>query len=920
MKRFLLLFALLSLTYLLNAQSTSVITGRVLDTDNLPLPGANVTIEGTEIGSVSDVNGFYTLVQVPTGSQKVHVSYIGFTEELKEVVVSEGKTTNLNFQLKPGIMLNEVEIGYQLQGQAKALNQQKSNDNVTNIVASDQVGKFPDANIGDALKRIPGINVQYDQGEARFGHVRGTEPRLNSVSINGERIPSAEAEIRSVQLDLIPSDMIQTIEVSKTLSPDMDADAIGGSINLVTRSAPSGTRISATLGSGYNLISSKPTLTGSVILGTRLAKEKLGVVFSGSYYDNPLGSDNIEGEWELDDNGNAYMTNFEVRTYEVQRIRQSYSLSLDYKFNDNHMIEVSGIYNHRNDFENRFRLRYKDIEQDDDGNWISEIRRQSKAGGNNDKYARLEDQRTLQGKVKGEHLFGNIKLKWSGSYAKASEDRPQERYISYRQKDAQVIPNLSNTNKPVFSVVDAANADLNSDWGLHELTEENQYTDEIDMTAKLSLDIPLMTGQYKNSLSVGGKYRGKDKKRDNDFFEYDPLDEDAFNASAFANLIDKTKTDFLAGDYTAGHFISDEFLGTTALNDPNQFDKSIVNEELVGNFNATENVTAAYFMFKQNFGSKFKATAGLRMEMTSLESQGNQYNDEDDEITQTPAEKNTYTNILPNLQLKYDIDNNQVIRFAYTNTLARPDYYKLVPFKEIYVEDNEIVVGNPDLTPTTSMNFDLMYENYFKSVGILSAGVFYKGIKDFIIETTFRDYAYEGNTWDKFEKTINGGDATIYGAEFAFQRQLDFLPGALGGLGIYANYTYIYSKVTNFEFEGREDDDIALPGTPKNNMNASLSWDFKGFNIRVSGNWASAFRDSEGIGETAFYDRWYDKVFYLDVNAYYSFAKHWKIFVDASNLTNQPLRYYQGDSDRLMQAEYYNARITAGVKFDLFVE
>lgn len=922
MKRYLLLVALFSLTYLLNAQTTSVITGRVLDTDKLPLPGANVTIEGSEIGTVSDVNGFYTLVQVPVGSRKVHVSYIGFTEETEEVVVSVGKTTELNFQLKPGIMLNEVEIGYQLQGQAKALNQQKSNDNVTNIVASDQVGKFPDANIGDAIKRIPGISVQYDQGEARFGHVRGTEPKYNSVSINGERMPSAEGEIRAVQLDLIPSDMIQTIEVSKTLTPDMDADAIGGAINLVTRSAPSGTRISATLGSGYNLISNSPTLTGSVILGTRIANEKLGIIFSGSYFDNPLGSDNIEAEWELDDDGNAYTTDFQVRQYEVQRIRQSYSLALDYKFNDNHMIELSGIYNHRNDWENRFRRRYKDIEQDDDGNWVTEIRRQTKAGANDDKYARLEDQRTMQGKLKGEHLFGNIKLKWSGSYAKASEERPMERYISYRAKDVAIVPDFSDPSAPKFTV-DPEYADFNSEYGLKELTEENQYTDEIDMIGKISLDIPLMTGQYKNSLKVGGKFRGKEKQRDNDFFEYEPLDEDGFDSNVYGNLIDKTKDNFLAGDYQAGHFVDPKYLGQLVLNDPNRFEKSEVLEELAGNYNASENVTSAYVMFRQNFGAKLKATAGLRMEMTSLESQGYQFeiNEEGDEsLVQTAKEKNDYTNILPNIQLKYDIDNNQVLRFAYTNTLARPDYYALVPFREVNLEDNEIVIGNPALDPTTSMNFDLMYENYFKNIGLLSGGLFYKDVSDFIIEVEKRDHIYDGNTWDKFEQTLNAGDASIFGVEAAFQRQLDFLPGALKGLGIYANYTYIYSKVDNFELEGREGEDLPLPGTPENNFNGSLNWEYKGFNIRVSANWASEFRDSEGIGEEAFYDRWYDQVFYLDVNAYYAFAKHWKVFVDAMNLTNQPLRYYQGDSDRVMQVEYYNARITAGVKFDLFVE
>jgi TonB-dependent receptor len=439
-----------------------------------------------------------------------------------------------------------------------------------------------------------------------------------------------------------------------------------------------------------------------------------------------------------------------------------------------------------------------------------------------------------------------------------------------------------------------------------------------------------MTGQYKNSLKLGAKYRGKDKQRDNDFYEYESSDEDAFDANALASMIDKTKDNFLAGNYSAGHFVSDEFLGTAALNDPNAFEKTEVLEELAGNFNASENVTSAYFLFRQNFGSKFKASVGLRMEMTQLEAQGFQYKidtvfvdgdtEEIESLVQTQKETNDYINLLPNVSLKYDIDDNQIIRFAYTNSLARPDYYALVPFREVYIEDNELVIGNPDLTPTTSMNFDLMYENYFKSIGLLSGGVFYKDIQDFIVGTTLRDYSFEGKTWDLFEKTVNAGDANILGAELAFQRQLDFLPGALKGLGIYANYTYIYSKVKNFEIEGREGEELALPGTPENNLNGSINWDYKGFNIRVSANWTSAFRDSEGIGESAFYDRWYDQALYLDVNAYYAFAKHWKVFVDAINLTNQPLRYYQGNRDRLMQAEYYNARITAGVKFDLFVE
>ena len=221
-----------------------VIAGRVIDEQNLSLPGATVAIKGTTNGAISDENGFYRIINLHEGQYELVVSYIGFEDQSKQVKVKANTSTTVDFQLEAGIELNEVIVNGSLQGQSKALNQQKNSIHVTNIISSDQLGRFPDANIGDALKRIPGINVQYDQGEARFGHIRGTAPEYNSVTIDGDRIPSAEAEIRAIQLDLIPSDMIQTLEVNKVITADMDADAIGGSVNLVTRSNPYKRRIS----------------------------------------------------------------------------------------------------------------------------------------------------------------------------------------------------------------------------------------------------------------------------------------------------------------------------------------------------------------------------------------------------------------------------------------------------------------------------------------------------------------------------------------------------------------------------------------------------------------------------------------------------------------------------------------------------
>ncbi|GAA6764988.1 hypothetical protein AAFH68_09220 [Flavobacterium sp. CGRL1] len=363
MKKFYLLTTFLLLTLTGFAQK-AIISGKILDADDkLPLPGAMVQIVGEKKYTVSDYNGRFELLNITEGTYKVEVKYIGYTTLTQEIKVEQGKNNVIDFALKASENeLKEVVVGDILKGQAKALNQQKNNKNIGNVISSDQMGRFPDANVGDALKRVPGITMQNDQGEARNIIIRGLAPSLNSVTLNGDRIPSAEGDNRNVQMDLIPSDMISTIEVNKTLTSDMDADAIGGSVNLITRATPNGERISATLAGGYLPIREHASYTAGFVYGNRFANDKLGVVFSGSYNNVDYGSDNIENEWVKDDFGNEYLQASEIRKYDVQRIRRSASLAFDYKFNENNTIFANAIYNWRDDRENRFRTTIDDIE------------------------------------------------------------------------------------------------------------------------------------------------------------------------------------------------------------------------------------------------------------------------------------------------------------------------------------------------------------------------------------------------------------------------------------------------------------------------------------------------------------------------------------------------------------------------------
>jgi TonB-dependent receptor len=920
MKFFLTLFAL-TISLYISAQQTGLIKGRVVDENSLSMPGATILIESVNKGTITDNYGYYTLTGIPEGTYDLTVSYIGFNPGKKQVTAEPGKTTVVDFNLKAGIELSEVVVSGQLQGQSKALNTQMNKGNITNIISSDQVGRFPDANIGDALKRIPGINVQYDQGEARFGNIRGTAPQYNSVMINGERIPSAEAEDRTVQLDLVPADMIQAIEVNKAVTPDMDGDAIGGSVNLVTRSAPYDRRVSLTLGSGYNVLAGKPIYNGAFILGDRFFNNKLGVIASASYYNHDLGSDNFEAEWdymdENDKDGSAFAEETQIRQYYLQRIRQSFSLSFDYKINANHTLFANGIYNHRNDWENRYRAVYKDIEYDEEsGDWMGKMEKQTKGGNPDTKYARLEDQRMMSFAFGGDHQLGKIKADWTASYSKASEERPNERYIEYEAEDLIFGTDFSDKSAPkITSVTPASSANLSSDYAFGKVEEEFQFTEDIDKNFKLNFLIPLLEDDFKNSIKVGVRYKGKEKMRDNKKFEYAPLDEDGFNATALNNVEDFSKDNYLAGDYEVGSFVTKEYLGGLDVNNSSLFEKEEDIEEKSENFNATENVIGGYIMLNQNIGSKLFLIAGVRIEQTSLEYQGYEFDADEETATQTDKVSDSYLNVLPGLHLKYDFNKTTILRAAWTNTLARPNYFALVPFKAIEREDNEIAIGNPDLTPTSSMNFDLMFEKYFRTIGIVSAGVFYKDIKDFIVIETREDYLFEGTTWDTYSQPINGGNGTIFGFEAAAQRQLDFLPGFWKGFGVYTNYTYTTSSVTDFRIEGREDEEVSLPGTAKHTFNGSLSYDSKRFSFRTSLNYSTDFIDE--FGDEAFYDRYYDKAIHLDVNANYAITPKFRVYAEANNLLNTPLYFYQGISSRLMQAEYYNVRLQFGVKLDL---
>jgi len=921
------------LTMCLSFGQEGNIQGVITDEQGLFVPYASISITNLKKGTVSDSEGKFLLLNVPIGTQTLKIEYLGFGDKEVQVEVKGDETVEVKVILTSETeALDRVLLTGFVGGQAKALNTQKNKQNITNIVSTDQIGKFPDANIGDAVKRIPGITMQVDQGEARNIIVRGLAPQLNSVTLNGSRIPSAEGDNRNIQMDLIPADMIQQIEVNKAVTPDMDGDALGGSVNLVTRTAPEGFRLSATVGSGVSFITDKRILNGSFLLGDRSKDGKFGWMVSASILDNDFGSDNIEAEWTdefeffdgtevVEADVNPYTNVFEQRTYIVQRVRRSFSANFDYNFNTNNSIFFKSMYNWRDDRENRYRLEHEILDGEDievgDFDIVNglptrfpvEVKRQTKGGIDSDRIqnARLEDQRMQNYSLGGKHLAGGLQIDWMASYAKASEERLNERYAEFESE--YIINNrVSDSEFPLFTAADPSDFNNLSNFEYGEITEENQYTEEEDLNVFVNFQLPAdFFNEGDGFVKFGLRGRFKNKVRDNNFFEFDL--EDAFPTLAEADSRDYSDSDYLAGsEYQAGIFADEAWLGELSLSNG----ELVFDEFLRANFDVEENVFAGYAMASQKISNKLTVLAGLRIENTSITAKGNQIADEED-LEGTVTEESSYTNVLPSVHLKYDLNPRTVLRFAWTNTLARPNYQDLVPSVDVVGGDEEIFLGNPELDPTTSMGFDLMAEYYFKSVGILSGGLFYKDIQDFIYTSQFED---ADTGFDVFQPQ-NGEGASIFGAEIAFQRQLDFLPGFAKNFSVYLNYTYLTSTADGIRNEdGDERGDLDLPGTAPNMFNGSLAYNDKKFNIRLSANYSDAYIDE--LGGSAFEDRYYDEQFLVDFNVSYAINPNLRVYVDLNNLTDQPLRYFQGINSRTMQAEYYGRRLTFGLKYDLF--
>ncbi|MEQ8525336.1 TonB-dependent receptor [Gracilimonas sp.] len=905
---------LLMLPQFSNAQSAATISGTITDqkTGDL-LPGASILVEGTSIGTSTNADGKYTLNSVPAGNQTLRISYLGFETLEEEVSVEAGQNLTLNIELTDNfIEMDGITVQGIRQGQARALNQQRTAANIKNVVASDLIGRFPDQNVADALRRVPAVSVQRDQGEARYVQIRGTNPNLSNISINGEQIPSPEGDVRYAALDMIPSDVLSSIEVTKAITPDMDGDAIGGSVNLNTLAASrAGKTLKVTLAPGYNNQNQDLSPFGGIAAmtyGDRVSDGKFGFLVSGSYQNANRASNNNEMEY-----GDGELETLELRDYELNRERAGLVTSLDYQFNNQSKVFLNTAFNYFTDTEyRRAFIAEADV-----------MAREFKD--------RLEKQKIFSLSGGGQHaLSDKWEIDYMASYSYADQYTPYDRNVVFEQayedpiteEDIEFVTfDDADPDYPQFGVntagtVFGAGAYSYGNFEFDEFEQSSESTSDQNFTTRLNLKMNYNLGTIAGDLKFGGLFRTKEKITTPRVRLYD-YDGDFLYSDVQGDFEDD---DFLDNNYQngIGLFPDPDLLKAFYRDNRSSFeleDEDSMADSESETYNANEDTYAGYLMTNLR-RDKLSGLVGFRYEFTSVDYNANlvEFDANGDllPITSTSG-TNDYNFFLPMVHLTYSVNPLVNIRAAWTNSFAKPNYFDLAPYRIVSREDEEIELGNPGLDATTSMNLDLMAEYYFNSVGVLSAGVFYKDIRDFIY---IRNYEFSGGQYDGYEATqpVNGNNADLVGFELNLQQQLTFLPGFLSGLGVYGNYTYSWSEAELINSDG-ETRTVSLPGQAENTGNFALSYERSGFSGRVSLSYAGAFidelRDEEGN------DRIYDEHIQVDLSASQRINKNFTVFLELINLTNEPLRYYNGVSSRPEQQEFYSFWGNLGVKFEL---
>lgn len=922
----------------------SDIVGTVTDASNTrALQSAQVRIVELNRETEAGRDGSFRFGDVPAGTYTLEARYVGADPRTETVTVADSGNATVNMIL--GTDGTILVLG-QSANMTSALSRQKAADGVESVLTRDAVGQFPDQNVAESLRRLPGINILNDQGEGRFVSVRGLDPELNATSVNGVRLPAPESDIRSVALDVISSDSIESIEVKKSLTPDMDADTIGASIEINTTNAFDRRKnlLTAKVEGSFNDLSEKLTPKGSIDFSQRLG-DNVGVSGGISYYQRKFETDNIEADgWGETKTGIVAPEEVNYRDYDVERKRLSANLNFDFRVGSSTKLYARGVYSQFDDQEYRREtsLKLEDagaITGDSDNILFTDAGSKGEIKVQRSLKDRFERQRIRSLVLGGETDTGGWHAKYSVSYAKSTEREngsidPANFEQSFENRGLQIGLDTTDPRTPLYTVGGPANvvADFYNpskyDLDTIQVTDLSDSRDR-EWGARFDLGREFVTDSGTFTIQAGakGRWRKKSYNLETTYWENDDLTMADLVGDQTYRLIDIAPVLDKKGVRTFFNANRDIF-------EINAFDTTL--DSLLDDYSVTEDVAAGYLLGRWD-SATLRVIGGVRYEHTKNDIRANTVltveeggelpdgttADEDTIASVTPNQfKRSYGDWLPSLTIRWEPQQNLVLRAAGYKSLVRPKLSKLAPHFTIEQNDDderEGDFGNPDLKPYRAWNFDAGVEYYLPGNGALSAGVFYKDIKDFIVDAKYQDPGtYQGIAYDEATIPMNGDSAKVWGLELSYQQALRFLPSPLDGLLVQANYTYT-DATGKVPIDGDITDlrKIDLPAASKHTFNVALGYEKGPVSLRLAGTYRSKYLDE--LGDDAPEDRMIDNHFQLDLSAKYDVTKRFQVFYEWVNINNAKYYAYNnvGARQNLLQYEQYKwtMKFGARVKF-----
>jgi len=816
-------------------------------------------------------------------------------------------------------VVDEIVVTGRRAADRAAIESKRNSDNQVDAIRADDVGRLPDQNVAEAVSRLPGVSVANDQGEGRYLTVRGVSPDLLNVTLNGQTAAAPEPDGRQVKLDDIPSALIGSVTLVKTLTADLDANAIAGQANIQTLTAFDRNRTFATgrLAYGYyDQNGKKPYEFDGTVGGLFGENRQFGAVVAVNYSDREIGSQQFAGspEW-MSINGHDVPDSFAIRHYAPHRQRMGAVGNFDWRPNDATSLFLRLMYSGYKDDENRQHFGFSMPSnaalysaQTDDGGSFS-------GGGRADRRSRLrrEDTSTTTYSTGGKFELGDSTLNVEATYSRADKKDPRRDEWTFRT-GSSVGGTYSDTGTSLFTIAPGAAAYDPAQFAAYQVRFGRREAVEDLYQARVDYQTPF-GADGESWMKFGAKIIDRKKNNDEDRETW------RINGSGTLTLADALGPELgsvFSGDYfgpSVDHAAADAYFKAN----PTHFSLRTADtlaDTLGTDYQITERIMAGYAMANLKFGD-WTVVPGLRVENTDGDYAAKTITATStlDQAFDSFGSRN-YTKWFPGVNLRYDASENLVLRGAITTAIGRPNYEDIAPY--VKIEDagggwSDVTMGNPDLDPLMSVNYDVAVEYYMGDRGILSAAAFYKDIDNpiFWSRQTVTGGTFGGLVLANADVStpINASNAKVSGIEFNAQYELSFLPSPFDGFSVGGNMTFV-----NSEAEGVPDRPDKVPLTTQSDRVASaqISYEKSGFSGRIGYTFRSA--SLLEVGESVDDDTYVDDFNQWDARVSYAFNKHATIFLEGSNLNDAAARSYIGRPSHLSEEERYGWSVRTGLQ------